>query len=254
VLVEPNSVPGAVNRLAARWATAIAVTFDATRAWFPARVRVERTGNPIRPAIASVPERRAELAKESRTVFGLEEGRRTILVLGGSQGALRLNELTREVAANLADRGDLQLLLATGPAHEDRFADIHGGRLVVRVIGTIDRMELALAIADVAVSRAGAGHIAELTACAVPMILVPYPHATEHHQDANAREVERAGAAEVATEQGLTADALARRIVGLLDDDRRRGAMAEAAKRWARPDADARLADLVAEVAGEDRR
>jgi UDP-N-acetylglucosamine--N-acetylmuramyl-(pentapeptide) pyrophosphoryl-undecaprenol N-acetylglucosamine transferase len=82
------------------------------------------------------------------------------------------------------------------------------------------------------------------------MILIPYPHATEHHQEANAREVERAGAAEVATEHDLTADALARRIVGLVDDDRRRAAMAEAATRWARPDADARLADLVAETAG----
>ena len=254
VLVEPNSVPGAVNRIAARWASAVAVTFDATRAWFPARVRVERTGNPIRPAIASVPERRAELAKEARAVFGLEDGRRTIIVVGGSQGALRLNELTREVAAILADRGDLQILLSTGPAHEAGFADLPGGRLVVRVVGAIDRMELALAIADVAVSRAGAGHIAELTACRVPMILVPYPHATEDHQEANAREVEQAGAAEVAIEPDLTADALARRIVGLVEDDPRRAAMAEAATRWARPDADARLADLVAETAGGGRR
>ena len=252
VLVEPNSVPGAVNRIAARWASAVAVTFEATRGFFPARVRVERTGNPIRPAIASVPKRRAELAKESRALFGLEEGRRTILVLGGSQGALRLNELTREVAAILTDRGDLQILLATGPAHEARFADLDGGRLLVRVVGTIHRMELALAIADVAVSRAGAGHIAELTVCGVPMILVPYPHATEHHQEANAREVEQAGAAEVATESRLTPDALARRIVGLVDDDPRRAAMAEAATRWARPDANARLADLVAETAGGD--
>src|SRR5439155_1421658 len=126
VLVEPNSVPGAVNRIAARWASAVAVTFEATRALFPARVRV---------------------------------------------------------------------------------------------VGTIDRMELALAIADVAVSRAGAGHIAELTVCGVPMILVPYPHATEHHQEANARELEQVGAAAVATEPHLTADALVRRIVGLTDDD-----------------------------------
>jgi UDP-N-acetylglucosamine--N-acetylmuramyl-(pentapeptide) pyrophosphoryl-undecaprenol N-acetylglucosamine transferase len=113
-------------------------------------------------------------------------------------------------------------------------------------------MELALALADVAVSRAGAGHIAELTACGIPMILVPYPHATEHHQEANARELEGAGAAEVATEPGLTADVLARRIVALVDDGPRRARMAEAAKRWARPDADARLADLVAQAAGGD--
>jgi len=254
VLVEPNSVPGAVNRIAARWATVIAVTFDATRAWLPARVRVERTGNPIRPAIASVPDRRSELAKEARVVFGLEEGRRTIVVLGGSQGALRLNELTREVAATLTGRGDLQILLAAGPAHEAVFADVRGDALLVRVVGTIERMELALAAADVAVSRAGAGHIAELTACGVPMILVPYPHATEQHQEANARELESAGAAEVAIEPGLTADVLSRRIVALVDDGPRRARMADAAKRWARPDADARLADLVAQTAGGDGR
>jgi len=253
VLVEPNSVPGAVNRIAARWAAAIAVTFDATRAWLPAGVRIERTGNPIRPAIAAVPDGRAELAKEGRVVFGLEEGRGTVVVLGGSQGALRLNELTREVAATLTGRGDLQILLATGPAHEAIFADMAGDEVLVRVVGTIDRMELALAVADVAVSRAGAGHIAELTACRVPMILVPYPHATEHHQEANARELEGAGAAEVATEPGLTADVLARRIVALVEDGPRRARMAEAAKRWARPDADARLADLVAQTAGGDR-
>jgi UDP-N-acetylglucosamine--N-acetylmuramyl-(pentapeptide) pyrophosphoryl-undecaprenol N-acetylglucosamine transferase len=252
VVVEPNSVPGAVNRIAARWAAAIAVTFDATRAWLPAGVRIERTGNPIRPAIASVPDRRAELAKEAGVEFGLEEGRRTIVVLGGSQGALRLNELTREVAATLAGRGDLQILLATGPSHEATFAGMTGDEVLVRVVGTIDRMDLALAVADVAVSRAGAGHIAELAACGVPMILVPYPHATEHHQEANARELEEAGAAEVATEPDLTADVLSRRIVALLDDGPGRARMAEAAKRWARPDADARLADLVAQTAGGD--
>ena len=252
VVVEPNSVPGAVNRIAARWAAAIAVTFDATRGWLPAGVRIERTGNPIRPAIASVPDRRAELAKEASVEFGLEEGRRTIVVLGGSQGALRLNELTREVAATLAGRGDLQILLATGPAHEATFAGMTGDEVLVRVVGTIDRMDLALAVADVAVSRAGAGHIAELTAGGVPMILVPYPHATEHHQEANARELEEAGAAEVATEPDLTADVLSRRIIALLDDGPGRARMAEAAKRWARPDADARLADLVAQTAGGD--
>ena len=70
----------------------------------------------------------------------------------------------------------------------------------VRVVGAIERMEVALAIGDLAVARAGAGQIAELTACGIPSILVPYPYATEHHKDANAREVERAGAAVVMPE------------------------------------------------------
>jgi UDP-N-acetylglucosamine--N-acetylmuramyl-(pentapeptide) pyrophosphoryl-undecaprenol N-acetylglucosamine transferase len=255
VLLSPDSVPGAVTRIAARWATVIATTFEGTRTWLPARARVERTGNPIRGEIASVGERRAALAAEAFATFGLDEDRRTVLVLGGSQGALRLNVLTREVAPILADRGDLQILLSTGPAHEAAFRDLTRDEpLRVRVVGSIERIELALAIGDLAVARAGAGQIAELTACGVPAILVPYPHATERHQHANAREVQRAGAAEVLDEDGLTAEALAGRIMELMDDDVRRRAMSEAARAWATPDAAARVADLIADVArGRER-
>jgi UDP-N-acetylglucosamine--N-acetylmuramyl-(pentapeptide) pyrophosphoryl-undecaprenol N-acetylglucosamine transferase len=255
VLLSPDSVPGAVTRIAARWSTAIATTFEATRARLPAGVRVERTGNPIRPAIASVPERRAEIAKEALAAFDLEEGRRTVLVLGGSQGSLRLDELTRDVVAILAGIVDLQLLLSCGPAHEATFRDLARSEpLLVRVVGSIERMELALALGDLAVARAGAGQIAELTACAVPSILVPYPHATELHQDANAREIERARAAVVLPEPSLTAEALAARIMELMDDEGARQAMSDAARAWSRPDAAARVSDLVAEVAtGPDR-
>jgi UDP-N-acetylglucosamine--N-acetylmuramyl-(pentapeptide) pyrophosphoryl-undecaprenol N-acetylglucosamine transferase len=107
-------------------------------------------------------------------------------------------------------------------------------------------MELALALGDLAVARAGAGQIAELTACGVPAILVPYPYATEHHQDANAREVQEAGAAVAFEEERLTAEMLAGRIMELVDDAARRAAMSAAARSWARPDADARVADLIA--------
>jgi UDP-N-acetylglucosamine--N-acetylmuramyl-(pentapeptide) pyrophosphoryl-undecaprenol N-acetylglucosamine transferase len=255
VLLSPDSVPGAVTRIAARWATAIATTFEATRARLPARVRVERTGNPIRPAIASVPERRAELTKEALATFDLEEGRRTVVVLGGSQGALRLDELTRDVVPIVAGLGDLQLLLSCGPAHLAAFRDLaRSERPIVRVVGSIDRIELALALGDLAVARAGAGQIAELTACGIPSILVPYPHATEHHQEANAREVERAGAAVVLREADLTAEALAARIMELMDDERGRRAMSDSARAWSRPDAAARVADLVVEVARRPER
>ena len=255
VLLSPDSVPGAVTRIAARWAAAIATTFEATRDRLPARVRVERTGNPIRASVASVPERRDELAKEALATFDLDEDRRTLLVLGGSRGALRLDELTRGVAAILADRGDLQILLSSGLAHQAAFEDLTAvGPLLVRVAGSIERIELALAIGDLAVARAGAGQIAELAACGVPSILVPYPHATERHQDANAREVQRAGAADVVDEASLTAEALAARIMERMEDEDGRRSMREAALTWARPDAAARVADLVADVARRSRR
>ena len=251
VLVEPNSVPGAVNRIAARWARAVAVTFEATAAGLPARVRVERTGNPVRPEIVAVAGRRAERAAEGRASFGLERGRRTVLVLGGSQGALHLDQVVAGAIGLLRDRTDLQLIVAAGPDHVDlvQAAARDAGRLVVHAVGFIGRMDLALAVADLAVSRAGAGHIAELAVCGVPSILVPYPHATANHQEANARELERVGAAEVVLDADLAEEEFVRRVVTLADDDGRRAAMGAAARAWARPDADVRLAALVASVA-----
>jgi UDP-N-acetylglucosamine--N-acetylmuramyl-(pentapeptide) pyrophosphoryl-undecaprenol N-acetylglucosamine transferase len=110
-------------------------------------------------------------------------------------------------------------------------------------------MELALAVADVAVARAGANTVHELAACAIPSILVPYPHATEDHQLANARELETVGAAEIFLDRDLTPRGLAERISALVDDAGRRAAMSVAAGAWATPDADERVAALVRSVA-----
>jgi UDP-N-acetylglucosamine--N-acetylmuramyl-(pentapeptide) pyrophosphoryl-undecaprenol N-acetylglucosamine transferase len=251
VLVEQNAVPGLANRLLAHTADALALTFAGARRRFPKRVRSEVTGNPVRAPILAVPEQRDALRREACTAFDLDPARRTVAVFGGSQGALRLDRVVAEALPSLAGRHDLQLLVATGPAHLDMVeARIErDASLLVRAIGFVERMDLALAIADIAVARAGSGHIAELTVCGVPSILVPYPHATEHHQEANARELVAAGAAELLPESRLSPEELVRRILALVDDDDRRGAMRVAARGWAKPDADARLSELVREVA-----
>ena len=251
VLIEQNSVPGAVNKIASRWAAVVAVVFDGTAARLRPGVRVERTGNPVRPEILAVGAARAQLVIEARAAFGLDPARRTVAVFGGSQGALHLDEVLAGALPLLRDRADIQLLVATGPAHvgvlQPAVAD--AGGLPVRVYGFIERMDLALAVADLAVSRAGSGHIAELAACGVPAILVPYPHATENHQEANARELERTGAATVLLDAGLSPEGLAAAILRLMDDDGARAGMARAMQTWARPDAAERLATLVTEVA-----
>jgi UDP-N-acetylglucosamine--N-acetylmuramyl-(pentapeptide) pyrophosphoryl-undecaprenol N-acetylglucosamine transferase len=250
VLVDQNSVPGAVNRIAARWARVVATTFASAEVRLPRGVRVERTGNPIRSAIASVAEDRGRLAAQARGVFDLAPNRRTLLVVGGSLGALHLDQVVASALPLLAERADLQLLVATGPAHLDVVAGAidTSAALRVRAMPFIDRMDLALAVADLAVSRAGAS-VAELAACALPAILVPYPHATGHHQDGNAAEVETAGAAVVLPDDELSPERLAACILELMDDDVRRATMAKAARDWARPDAAARIAGLVEEAA-----
>jgi UDP-N-acetylglucosamine--N-acetylmuramyl-(pentapeptide) pyrophosphoryl-undecaprenol N-acetylglucosamine transferase len=227
----------------------VATTFAGTATRLPGRTRVERTGNPIRSEIAAVAARRDVLTAEARRAFGLDADRVTVLVVGGSLGALRIDRAVAGALPAMRDRADLQLLVATGPAHEAIVAGAvdPSAALRVRVVPFIDRMDLALAVADLAVSRAGAG-VAEIAACGLPSVLVPYPHATERHQEANAREVADAGAALVLSDAELTSARLAACILELVDDPDRRDRMASAALAWARPDAARRVADLVEEV------
>jgi UDP-N-acetylglucosamine--N-acetylmuramyl-(pentapeptide) pyrophosphoryl-undecaprenol N-acetylglucosamine transferase len=249
VLHEANAVPGLANRLLARGARAIGVAFQNARRRLPARAHVVVTGNPVRQMIRDVASNRSALRAEAIVTLGLEPGRTTIVVFGGSQGALHVDRTIAESTATpiLRDRSDVQLVVLTGTAHLDvlREAIAADAGVHVRAVAFLERMDLACAVADLAVSRAGAGHIAELTVCGVPSILIPYPHATENHQEANANELVRAGAAELLLDRELTPRVLARRVVELVDDPDRRVSMAEHASAWATPDAAERVATLV---------
>ena len=249
VLHEQNAVPGLANRLLAKLATAMALTFESSRARLPRSLRTEVTGLPLRRQVVEVMSKRVVLAADGRKALDLRSGRTTVLVTGGSQGALHLDRTIAEAIPLLAARADLQLLVLTGAANASVLAEGAETDLVVRSLAFLDRMELALAVADVAVARAGANTVHELAACAIPAILVPYPHATDDHQLANAEELELAGAAEIFLDRELTPRGLADRIEALVDDADRRAAMAAAAAAWARPDADERVAALVRSVA-----
>jgi UDP-N-acetylglucosamine--N-acetylmuramyl-(pentapeptide) pyrophosphoryl-undecaprenol N-acetylglucosamine transferase len=248
VLHEQNAVPSLANRLLAHGASAVGSTFADARSRFPSHVRFTVTGNPVRSRVLGVPSDRKRLADEAWPVFGFEPGRTTILVTGGSQGALHLDQVVAAALPRLAGRQDLQMLVLTGPAHAGVLGAVANGRIRVRAVPFLERMELAYAIADLCVSRAGAATISELAVCGVPMVLIPYPHATERHQDANAAELVRAGAASVVPDGELSPGRLVDGILDLVHDADRRRAMAAAAMAWARPDADTRLARLVVQA------
>lgn len=250
VLIEPNSVPGLVNKVAARWADVVATTFEATASRLPATARIERTGNPIRPEIVVVPAHRERLRAEACAAWDLDPDRTTVLVVGGSQGARHVDEVLAESLPSMAHRADLQLLVSTGPNHLAIVTEAVAGRAALRVcaVGFIERMDRALAVADLAVARAGAS-VAELTACGLPTILVPYPYATENHQEANARELVAAGASRLLLDRDLSPSALSAGILELVDDRTARAAMAASAIAWARPNAADRIARLALEVA-----
>jgi UDP-N-acetylglucosamine--N-acetylmuramyl-(pentapeptide) pyrophosphoryl-undecaprenol N-acetylglucosamine transferase len=252
ILHEQNAIPGLANRLLARLATAMALTFEDSRTRFPRSLRMEVTGLPLRRQIREVAVRRDELAAEALGTWDLEAARTTVLITGGSQGALHVDETVAQAIPLLAGRSDLQLVVLTGAAHEAIVATVahREMKLIVRTEPFLERMELALSVADLAIARAGANTIHELAACSIPAILVPYPHAADDHQEANARELERAGAADVYRDRDLTPDGLARRILALAADRERRTVMAKAGAAWAKPDADERVAELVRDVAG----
>jgi UDP-N-acetylglucosamine--N-acetylmuramyl-(pentapeptide) pyrophosphoryl-undecaprenol N-acetylglucosamine transferase len=251
ILHEPNAVPGLANRLLARWAKAVAIAFEDARGRFAGDARVETVGYPVRQAILDVPAGRDVLAEEARTLWDLDAGRRTVLITGGSQGALHLDQVVADALPSLAGREDLQLLIVSGPAHEAvvSHAVMRVSGVRARVVPFVERMELAYAVADLVLARAGATTLAELAVCGLPALLIPYPHATEHHQDANAREWARIGAAEVVSDAELTPKVLTECVCRLIDDPDRLAAMGARAQDRAKPDAAERFASLVAEVA-----
>ena len=251
VLHEPNARPGLANRTLARFASVIGVAFEDVGRRFKGSARIEVIGYPVREAILRVTDHREELAAEAREVLGLDRGRMTVLVWGGSQGALHLDEVVAAALPYLGSDEHLQLVVLTGRANLGvvaAAADRATG-LRVRALPFLDRMELVFAVADMAVSRAGATTIAEQTVCGLPSLLVPYPHATDDHQDANARELERAGAARVVLDADLTPRVLVDRVRAMLDDTTGLASMAARSLAWAKPDAVDRFVQLVAEVA-----
>ena len=251
VLHEQNAVPGLANRILARGARIVALSFADAAARLPRGVRTTITGNPVRAPILEVPGHREALRAEALGALDLDAGRTTVLVFGGSLGALHVNRTVAGAIGHLRSRGDLQLLILTGPRHLDVVGEAAAESMTlrVRVLPFLDRMELAYAVADAAVARAGATSIAELAVCGLPSILIPYPHATANHQDANARELERAGAAVVVADADLRSDDLAARIARLVDDVPGRTSMAARAAGWSTPHAAAALAAVVTEAA-----
>jgi UDP-N-acetylglucosamine--N-acetylmuramyl-(pentapeptide) pyrophosphoryl-undecaprenol N-acetylglucosamine transferase len=257
VLHEQNAVPGIANRLAARVAWRIAVGVDAAAAAFPPD-RTAVVGNPVRPELARLD--RAALHDEAVAAFGLDPDRRTLFVFGGSQGSRRINQAVVAATAAWPDPAAVQILHACGRRDEADVraawaeADPDGRGLLVKVVPFVDRMDLAYAAADLALSRAGAITMAELTAAGLPAVMVPLPHATADHQAANARAVAAAGGAVVVSDDALDGPAVAAAAAPLLADPERLAAMADGMRSLAHPAAAEELAALVVEAAGRATR
>ena len=238
---ESNAIPGRANRLNARFSRAVLVGFEACAAHFPGR-RTVVAGTPLRPKIAARPERAEGLA-----FFGLDPARRTLLVMGGSQGARRVNELVVEALPVLARDASLQVLHITGPADYDWVAPAFDASGVAgKALPFCPEMHFAYAAADLAICRSGASSLTELSRFGLPSVLIPYPFAADDHQTRNAEIFSIPGAAELWPQGELEGEAFTARLTTLLADRERLDRMSEAMSALAVPDASGRICDTVA--------
>lgn len=242
VIHEQNSIPGRTNRLLALFANKVCVTFEDSLCHFPKKKTV-LTGLPVRPAIIEGVNKR-----EASVALDLDPLKFTVLVIGGSQGAQRINEVMLEAGPELA-RSGMQVLHLTGSKNYGDMLARKPEQDGYVISPYLDDMENAYCASDVVVGRSGASTIAEITVRGLPSVLIPYPFAHANHQLKNAESVARAGAAIVLEESGLTADLLVETIRGLESDGERRREMAKKSKDLGRPNAAAEIADIVEEVA-----
>ena len=180
LIQEQNSFPGITNKILSKKVNKICVAYEGMERFFP-KEKILFTGNPVRQDISGVSNKR----EEAITFFGLDANKKTILIIGGSLGARVINEA---IGAGLEDfnKNNIQIVWQTGKGYIETARSQAANFPIAKVFDFISRMDLAYALADVVISRAGAGAISELCIVEKPCILVPLPSAAEDHQTKNA--------------------------------------------------------------------
>lgn len=243
VIQEQNSYAGVTNRLLAKSAEKICVAYEGMEKYFPSD-RIILTGNPVREELTGVARNR----EDDLSKFGLDPGRKTILVIGGSLGARTINESIMKGLPDL-DRKDIQIIWQTGQSGFDAAsaALTESGLKNIKILPFIREMDHAFGAADIIVSRAGAGTISELCLVGKPVILVPSPNVAEDHQTSNAKALV-AGKAAVMVPDNLAREHLVRRILELIDNPESMQELAGNIKKLAIPDSAERIAEEVLKI------
>jgi len=234
VILEPNARPGFTNRILRFFVRHVACSYEEAQRELGPKARL--TGNPVREGFARLPR------KAHGAPFNL-------LVFGGSQGSRVLNRALTAALPSLPGAELLRIVHQTGPAMEEEVRREYEalGRQG-EVVAFLDDMEARFAAADLIVCRSGATTCAELTVAGKAALLVPFAGATGDHQARNARALEAAGAASVIQENDLTGESVALRVRQILETPGSLEAMEDASRRLGRPDAAARVADLLLEA------
>ena len=233
---EQNSYAGITNKMLAKNAHKICVAYDAMEQFFP-KEKIVKTGNPIRDGLLNIGEYRSE----GLSYFHLDSQQKTLLVLGGSLGARRINQLI-EQQLPLFEQLGVQVLWQCGKLYYEEYKKYNSEQ--VRVLAFIDRMELAYAAADVIISRAGASSVSELCVVGKPVIFIPSPNVAEDHQTKNARAIADKQAAILLRENELN-EQFANTFSKLIADEAQQEALSAHIKALAQPNATKDIVNLI---------
>ncbi|MBF8437637.1 undecaprenyldiphospho-muramoylpentapeptide beta-N-acetylglucosaminyltransferase [Halanaerobiaceae bacterium Z-7014] len=232
---EQNSVPGLTNKISAKFVDKIAISYEQTERYFNKKDKVILTGNPVRKEILTT------CSKDAREKFSFPKNNDVLLVMGGSQGAASINELMLEIYDDLIEVDNLNIIHITGEKDYKNIKrkvdtyDLLDGKIIISSF--MDDIENALAVANLVISRAGAVSIAEITALGLPSILIPYPYATNNHQEKNARVLEESGAAIIYKDDEFNSKLIFNKIKELLSDRNKLDKMSCASSMIGKPEA-----------------
>jgi UDP-N-acetylglucosamine--N-acetylmuramyl-(pentapeptide) pyrophosphoryl-undecaprenol N-acetylglucosamine transferase len=247
---ESDTIPGLANRLAAKFAKRIAISFASAGKYFPSQ-KTALVGNPIRSEMVQICLSTNPADKEkARDLFNLTSQKPVILILGGSQGAQKINEIILGVLPQLLEK--YQVIHQAGPKNLEQIKAILGQSLPndYHLYAFLDENQYAAAyfLADLVISRAGAGSISEIAACAKPSILIPLPGSASDHQRENAFAYAQAGATAVLEQANLTPHLFLNEITKILDNPELAQKMSANAKNFSQPEAAQKIAQELIEM------
>jgi UDP-N-acetylglucosamine--N-acetylmuramyl-(pentapeptide) pyrophosphoryl-undecaprenol N-acetylglucosamine transferase len=244
IIHEQNSVPGITNKFLKRYVTKIALGMKAAQPFFP-QDKTVLIGNPRGQEVATTP--KSDILK----TYGLDPQKKTVLIFGGSQGALKINQAVFKALPQLANKA-YQVLYASGDRYyaeyEEKLTMTKEQLKTVSIKPYISQMPEVMANVDLMIGRAGATTIAEFTALGLPAILIPSPYVTNDHQTKNAQSLVKAGAVKMLTDQELDGNTLVSAIDQIMNDEATLQKMAEASGTEGIRDASKRLYALVLEI------
>ena len=233
---EQNSYAGITNKMLAQKAKKICVAYDGMEVFFP-KEKIVKTGNPIRGGLLNIDQHR----QEGLSYFQLNPHQKTLLILGGSLGARRINQLV-ETQLPLFEKLGVQVLWQCGKLYYEEYKKYNSSQ--VHVLAFIDRMEQAYAVADVIISRAGASSVSELCVVGKPVIFIPSPNVAEDHQTKNARAIVDKQAAILIKENELDSK-FADTFSSLITDETQQQNLSSHIKALAQPNATKEIVDLI---------